>query len=99
MGLGGSKTTIIMKLMICYFFFSCFSRQTKHKNKGERFVPGQIIETEFGPRFVPGKIHEVDGDVTFTPAQIVQTDQGMINAIHNHIRARVNTLTHHLYIL
>lgn len=49
------------------------------RKKGERFVPGQIIETEFGPRFVPGKIHEVDGDVTFTPAQIVQTDQGTSN--------------------
>lgn len=62
-----------------------------HKNtKGERFVPGQIIETEFGPRFVPGKIHEVDGDVTFTPAQIVQTDQGMTS----HRRARAHGHTH-----
>lgn len=57
-----------------------------HK-KGERFVPGQIIETEFGPRFVPGKIHEVDGDVTFTPAQIVQTDQGMSN-IFSHMTSK-----------
>lgn len=45
---------------------------------GERFVPGQIIDTEYGPRFVPGKILEVDGEVTFTPAQIVQTDKGAI---------------------
>lgn len=64
-----------------------------HFPKGERFVPGQIIETEFGPRFVPGKIHEVDGDVTFTPAQIVQTDQGMINERHSN----TNTHFHHSY--
>lgn len=51
-----------------------------HRLIGERFVPGQIIDTEFGTRFVPGKICESDGEVTFTPAKIVQTDQGMSNA-------------------
>lgn len=55
----------------------------KKKISGERFVPGQIIDTEFGPRFVPGKISEVDGEVTFTPAQIVLTDQGTVREFMN----------------
>lgn len=46
--------------------------------KGERFVPGQVFDTDDGPRFVPGKVIEVDGKVTFIPAQIVQTDQGTL---------------------
>lgn len=48
---------------------------------GERFVPGQIIDTEFGPRFVPGKVLEVNGEVEFVPAQIVQTDKGVLKFI------------------
>lgn len=44
--------------------------------KGERFVPGQVVDTEYGPRFVPGKVIEIGDKITFIPAQIVQTDQG-----------------------
>lgn len=51
---------------------------------GERFVPGQVFETEDGPRFVPGKVIEVDGKVTFIAAQIVQTDQGTLKRWTDH---------------
>lgn len=77
------KFVNISFILLCVFIILSTTKLDK-KKQGERFVPGQIIETEFGPRFVPGKIHEVDGDVTFTPAQIVQTDQGMTHHMHTH---------------
>lgn len=46
------------------------------EGEGERFFPGEVIDTEDGPRFVPSVVIE-DGDkVTFIKPQIVQTDQG-----------------------
>lgn len=66
---------------------------------GERFVPGQIIDTEFGPRFVPGKISEIDGEVTFTPAQIVQTDQGTVSYSESDSSIYNPTMKIKMYIL
>lgn len=46
------------------------------EGEGERFFPGEVIDTENGPRFVPSVVIEEGDKVTFIKPQIVQTDQG-----------------------
>lgn len=46
------------------------------EGEGERFFPGEVIDTEDGPRFVPSIVIEEGDKVTFIKPQIVQTDQG-----------------------
>lgn len=46
------------------------------EGEGERFFPGEVIDTEDGPRFVPSVVIEEGDKVTFIKPQIVQTDQG-----------------------
>lgn len=46
------------------------------EEEGERFVPGQVVDTDDGPRFVPGRVVENGDKVTFIPGQMVQTDEG-----------------------
>lgn len=47
------------------------------EEEGERFIPGEVIDTIDGPRFVPGCVVENGDKVTFVPGEIVDTPDGL----------------------
>ncbi|KAK7590691.1 hypothetical protein V9T40_002304 [Parthenolecanium corni] len=45
-------------------------------NAGPKFVPGQVLHTSSGPKFVPGQTMDTENGPKFIPGQIIDTKSG-----------------------
>nr|XP_018906230.1 PREDICTED: muscle M-line assembly protein unc-89 isoform X3 [Bemisia tabaci] len=50
--------------------------QVVQTDKGEQFIPGQVVETKDGAKFVPGQIVETRSGPKFVPGQTINTEDG-----------------------